>query len=361
MKLVLLTISVLVGSFVIPSGQSETLVDIAELSHVPDSTTHFAGGGLSAILLGGDSAVFTNGTGLFVRWDSSHGWHRLIGCVSMDEQVPFIACDSKRLERLLRPGGLFRLAGDGDAIAVYEGFCGRLYTLRFGNDGEGYLEKRSPKKGDDHYDVVVVQDDLMLCELRLTVYNKVLVVQRTDGSDYRRIWSYPPSLLRRLDSVGISGENPSCYPAFNSHDSTLWLAIGGYDYIYITDMDGQILDSVHISAASYRLPPPPKSRIKSSAVTREWLSQWTRVTSFAYVAPGYFLLQYYTGREVHGETGVALYSTLAWNADREPVELAVDKHWQIAGVQPDGRLIFGHYDFEDSTYKVVLNVVRIEP
>lgn len=360
MKLVLLVIWVFMGTFIIPSGQSETLVEITELSHLQDSTMHSAGGRLSAILLGGDSAVFTNGAGLFVRWDSSRDWQRLVGCVSMDKQVPFSTCDSKRLESLIMPDGLVRLSGSGDVIAVHEHFCGRLYTLRFGDDGEGYLEKRSPKKSSDHYDVVVVQDDLMLCELRLTVNNKVLALQRTDGSDYRRIWSYPPSLLRRLDSVGISGESPSCYPAFNPHDSTLWLAIGGYDFIYITDMDGQIRDSVHINATDYRLPPPPKSRIKSSAVTSEWLSQWTRVTSFVYVAPGYFLLQYYIGREVHGETGVGLYSTLVWNADGEPVALDVDKHWKLAGVQPDGRIILGHYDFEDERFRVVLNVVRIE-
>lgn len=361
MKLVLLAIWVLLGLFVIPSGQSETLVEIAELSHVVDSTAQFNGGVLSAILLGGDSAVFTCGAGLFVRFGNSRGWQRLVGCTPWDEQVPFSTCDSKRLERLKMPDGLYRLSGDGDAIAVLEQFCGSLYILRVHNGSEGYLEKLSPKKGDDHYDVVVVQDDLMLCELRLTANNKVLALQRTDGSDYRRIWSYPLSLLRRLDSVGISGENPSCYPAFNPHDSTLWLAIGGYDYIYITDMDGRILDSVHISATDYRLPPPPRSRIKSTAVTMEWLSQWTRATSFAYVAPGYFLLQYYIGREVHGEIGVGLYSTLVWNVDGQPVALEVDKHWQLAGVQPDGRIIFGHYEFEDSAYKVVLNVVRIEP
>jgi len=116
----------------------------------------------------------------------------------------------------------------------------------------------------------------------------------------------------------------------------------------------------HLSAG---LPgaPPIKSRVKSNAVFAEWMSHWTILHSFAYVPPGYFLLQYEVGLEKYGKTMRTLYSTVVWDADRRPVPLEVDKHWLLVGVNDDGRLVFGHREIQADTLRVVLTIGRIEP
>ena len=91
------------------------------------------------------------------------------------------------------------------------------------------------------------------------------------------------------------------------------------------------------------------------------MRQWTPVTSIDFVPPQYFLIQYKVGYEKLGGHSVPLYSTLMLSADRHEIDAEVDRRWQVAGVQPDGRVIFGNYQLEDDKLQIVLNVTRIEP
>lgn len=361
-KIVLLAIAVVICAFIIPSGHCESLTILNEYSHEVGRINSSHGTKLSALLLGGDSVMFISEPGLYARFDKSQDWRQLIACVPWMEDVPFSICRKKELNQLIMPDGLWRISGKhGDEVLTMEGFCGQLYSLQFRDENRYYMKKWRRKKGKGRFGHVTIQNDLILCGLNRFSSDRAVTLQYADKSGYSRVFEYPETLTQRFDSVGWSSGNAFCFPAFNPKDSTLWLAVIAYDYIYITDMKGQLLDSLHISAPDYHLPPPLKSRIKSNAVMTEWLSQWTPVSSFVYVSPGYFLMQYFLGREDHGETKVSLYSTIAWDIDGEPIALDVDKQWRLAGVQPDGRIIFGHYDFEDSAYKVVLNVARIVP
>ena len=118
---------------------------------------------------------------------------------------------------------------------------------------------------------------------------------------------------------------------------------------------------IPISGTDWIPPPIPKSRIHSPAVYTDWVSRWTPTTGFQYASPGYFIRQHRIGWQKVSNDSIPLYSTLVWRADRQPVELSVDHRWQLAGVQPDGRIIFGHYDVADDSCRIVLNVTRIEP
>ncbi|MFQ5453246.1 MAG: hypothetical protein ACE5D6_03565, partial [Candidatus Zixiibacteriota bacterium] len=180
-----------------------------------------------------------------------------------------------------------------------------------------------------------------------------------DDKKYQRIFSFPSKLDKLLDSLGCM--EPYIRPAYALNDSIICLSISGYNFIYQIDFSGIILDSISIYSSDFRLPQPPKSRIRSRAVWEMWLSGWTPIKSFKFVPPGYFILQYLTGWEELEADTIPLYSTLMWNTDRQPVEIEVDKHWQIAGVQPDGRIIFAHYLIESDKREIVLNVTRIVP
>lgn len=361
-KIVLLAIAVVICAFIVPSGHCESLTILNEYSHEVGRINSSHGTKLSALLLGGDSVMFISELGLYARFDKSQDWRQLIACVPWMEDVPFSICRKKELNQLIMPDGLWRISGKhGDEVLTREGFCGQLYSLQFRDENRYYMKKWRKKKGKGRFGHVNIQNDLILCGLNRFSSDRAVTLQYTDKSDYSRVFEYPETLTQRFDSLGWSSGNAFCIPAFNPKDSTLWLAVNAYDYIYITDMKGRLLDSLHISAPDYHLPPPLKSRIKSNAVMTEWLSHWTPVSSFVYVCPGYFLMQYFLGREVHGETKVSLYSTIAWDIEGQPIALDVEKQWRLAGVQPDGRIIFGHYEFEDSICKVVLNVVRIEP
>lgn len=361
-KAALLMTALLVSALITQDSCCETLTVIDEFSHTVDSVGWSIPVG--ALLLGRDSVMYVSQSGLFARFDSSQSWCKIIDCVPHKEPVPFSVCDRKELERLIIPEGLWRVSGkDGDEILVLEGFCSWLYSVQIRDGCQSYLKTWRKKMKKDHhkdyYENVNIQGDLILCALGRFASDKAVALQHTCKSDYRRVFDYPSALTQHLDSVGWTESDRFCIPAFNPKDSTLWLAIYAYDYLYITDMKGRTLDSLHISAPDYRLPPPIKSRIRSNAVTDEWMSHWTPLTSFAYVPPGYFLLQYYVGSEEHSKGIRALYSTVVWDADRRQVPLEVSRYWRLTGVHDDGRLIFGHREAQGDTCRIVLTIARI--
>jgi len=175
----------------------------------------------------------------------------------------------------------------------------------------------------------------------------------------RWIFKIPSGVQARLDTMLIG--STSHFPALNPHDSTIWVEISGYDSICVVDYDGDVVGMIPISAADWIPPPRPKSRIHSPAVYADWVSRWTPTTGFQYAPPGYFIRQHRIGWQSVLNDSIPLYSTLVWRADRQPVELSVDHRWQLAGVQPDGRIIFGHYDVADDSCRIGLNVTRIQP
>jgi hypothetical protein len=52
---------------------------------------------------------------------------------------------------------------------------------------------------------------------------------------------------------------------------------------------------------------------------------------------------------------------VVWDFKHNLVDLALDPLWRIAGVQPDGRIIFRASDADSTGCKEVIVVARLEP
>lgn len=191
--------------------------------------------------------------------------------------------------------------------------------------------------------------------------SNLVALQRIDETPeeyYKRIFKCPESLLITLSTNGI--KYPYSIPAYNPHDNTIWVAVYGYEYIYIVDTFGVLHDSVFIYGPDYVKPSPPRSRIKSKAVWKDWLSRWTPLDNFHYVQPGFFILQYRTGFRMAENDTIPIFSTLIWDQENRRVNINIDENWQLAGVHRDGRLIFAHYQVQDGKKEIRFKITRIE-
>jgi hypothetical protein len=340
--------------------QAESLTTLYEISFEVDRSGHRESI-ICALKLSGDTIFCGSEAGIFARLERGKPWRKLVDCRSIDSITSWwdVCYKKKEWKQLIAPARMWRVTETGE-VAVFDQLCGCLTKLRIRNSGGSFVELWKDGHGDDYLvRSMSMQGDFISCGT-YSDRNTLVAVGRVDKPDYRRILDCPESLKRRIDSV-CNQSFPRVFPALNPADSTLWVAVWAYDYMYIADLDGNLLDSVHVSAADYRLPAPPKSRLQTKAVWRDWMSSgWTPINGLWYIPPGYFLLQYRNGWEL-GLDSIPLYSTAVWNSDRKPVELAVDKHWQIAGVQHNGEIILGRFMYVDGQRSIGLRVVRIEP
>jgi hypothetical protein len=314
-----------------------------------------------ALRAGGDTIMFLSSAGLYVQGNMSQERRKLIDCAPAEEQVPFTAGALDTLSRLISPSGMWQVSVAGESqIVIFDQFYGRLLRLTRANDGRMFLTKCDQRKGDDLFAESNVQDGTILSVLWGNNTKKKVVIQRINGREYRKVFRCSDKLVRLRDSVGLYNMTFGA-PAINPQDSSLWLAIEGYPYVYIIDMDGELRDSVPISNGDYRRPQPEKSRMKSDAVVDEWFSHWTPITSFLYVSPGHFIMQYRTGVEACQGERLNRYSTVAWNTKKQIIPLRVDPLWRLAGVDSDGRVIFVTPTSDSSGCKETLVVTRIEP
>ncbi len=315
------------------------------------------------LCVGDDTLLLLSDSGLYLFDKSTNSCQKLVDRFPLEEQVPFSYCDNERLTRLVTPMGMWQHAAEeGNEILIYEGFCNSLCRLVASEDGRSFLTRDFKKKDDDLFTGVCVQNGALLSGLWLEPGKETVSIQRLTGGDYRRVYRYPQGLARWRDSIGVgNGYMRFCDPALNPHDSTVWLAIQGYNFIHVIDLNGNLLDSVAIPFPDFRKPPRLRSRIKSDAVVNEWDSQWTYTTSFSYVSPGYFIMQYETGKEICAGKEIVRFTTAMWDVNKRLVPLSVDPLWHVAGVQDDGRIIFVAPEADSSGCKETIIVTRIEP
>ena len=354
--------------FPTPLSQGETLkiVDVMILS--PDNAPYTGKKDwrpfVTGVYLAGDTTFVTGNVGLLAKFSSEQPWRKILRIEPWGNNWWEDNKKARKKNVLFSVGGLWRIPG-ADRIAVFDTYIDATYTINLQDPDN--VRVRFWKRPDDKSSVytVSIYNDLIFYGINSGFHDSILAISHLDMSDYHRVFECPPALKRKLDSVWT---DPYCRPAFNPIDSTIWLAFTHYNYIYLVDMNGNLLDSVQITDPNFRLPQPPRSRMHSNAVFRDWLSKCTPVRSFWYVPhakahlrPGYFLLQYRSGWRMMEADSIRLFSTLAWTASRQPVELDVDEDWRIVGVQPDGRVIFGHFLIKDNKVKeYVLSVARIE-
>lgn len=316
---------------------------------------------ISGLRTGGDTLLFTSRAGLYLRMDTTLPWQKLADSYPPGEQVPFSVCRGHRLSRLIMPSGLWLLSEKGaPQILIYENFCGSLCSLAATSDSAVCLVQLQKAEGGDRFETMNMQNGVILSGLWVRPGKETVAIKRLVNGDYHRVFPYPPALAKWRDSIGLS-HTPFCIPAISPHDSTLWIAIEGYNFLYVTNIEGKLLDSVPISLPDFRMPPRLKSRMKSAAVYDDWSSQWTYTTSFSYAPPGYFIMQYKIGNETCSTQTLNKYATIVWNIYKQVIPLTIDPLWRVAGVQDDGRIIFVAAEADSSGCKETIIVTRIEP
>jgi hypothetical protein len=312
---------------------------------------------ISGVLLEGDSAFATANIGVLAKFSDEQSWRKILDCEPYGNNWWEDYEKARKNNSLFAPWSLWRIAGIHELV-IFDAHIASLYSINLQNRNN--VTTKLWKSPGEKFSIftVAVYDGLMLYSLGSGYLDTILAVSGPDMSDFHMVFECPHTLNRKFDSVWA---DPDCHPAFNPTDSTIWLAFDYYDYVYITDMNGQLLDSVQITASDFRLPQPPRSRMHSNAVFQDWYSKCTPVESFRYVTPGYLLLQFLSGWRRTETDSIQLYSTVAWTANRQPVGLTVEKDWRLVGVQPDGRVIFAHYLIEDDKPKeILLSIARIE-
>ncbi len=316
--------------------------------------------GISVLCLGGDTILVASGIGLWGQFDREKPWRKLIDCINFRETEWYDACSEKdEWNQFYDPNGMWRTS-TGNEIVIFDDFCNCLFKLNLENNSKHYLTHWNEWhwQGGVHFQNFSFYGERIISGIS-PLKKKLVAIGQTDRKDYIAIFEPPELLDTRLDSTGIKGLVVN--PVYNPIDSSIWVAGYGFENVYIINTEGKLLDSIALTASDFRLPSPPISRVQSRAVFFDWLSKWTPITSINYVPTGHILLQYRIGYEKLGNDSIPLYSTIVWTADRQRIELEVNRHWQVAGVQPDGRVIFAHYQLDGEKIQIVLDITRLEP
>jgi len=344
-------------SATLPKAEDAHFSPEQEISyHVDSITTLFAP--VSALVVGDDSLYSGSGAGIYAKLGRGHTWQKIIK-TKPDGLTWMGDCYKKeQLKRLFWPGPMWILPGS-NRLMVYDCYCYLLTELEDESDSTAVARIwRHPWEA-SFLDGLSIQGDIVLSNGTSNEGSHIDVQKVSDPNYFRRIFMVPLARKMKLDSVGIYW--PNCRPVMNPADSTIWVEIYGFEYIYIIDFKGALIDSVAIKSDGWIPPGPPVSRIKSQAVANQWRNRWTPQVNFNYAPPGYFIMQYRVGWEHIPNDSIPLYGTAVWDASsRQPVELQIDPHWQVAGVQSDGRVIFGHYEYDADSCRVVLDITRIE-
>jgi hypothetical protein len=308
-----------------------------------------------------DLALVGTVGGVYGRKGPEAAWKKLIDCRSKGDTWWGDFGIARQKSVLFYPSKFWRLPGT-DSFLVWDEYMIAPYSMSIENGQVRvmYLEEFDEALGKVYVSYVSAFEDQFFVSTVALDDTMIVCTLPMDLSVRRNLYRCPLELSRRIDTIGFS--NVECYSVFNPVDSTIWIAFYAYAYLYVVDMKGQLLDSILISAPDFRLPAPPRSRMKSKAVAREWLSSFTPFSSLTYAPSGFVVFQYRSGWERLAADSIPLFSTITWAADRMPVELDVETHRQVAGVMPDGRVIFGEYLVEnEKCVGLVLTEARIEP
>jgi len=305
-----------------------------------------------------DTIYAATSEGIIARFSRKNEWKKLFPCAAWS------GVWRKDYERAKNESIPFNPAiiwhdEDNDRLLIFDYHVMSFFALANPHSENRSLTLMEPPDNKYYISHFCPQKEVFLYGLDVTCRNKTIGISKPDFSAYRRMFKIDCDLIQRLS---LMSDYFHVKLAYNTKHSNIWVALSEYNNIYIIDTTGNLLDSITINADDFRLPQPPRSRIVSQAVLNDWLSNCTPIFSFHYVSSGYFLMQYYSDYVQQGSDSIRLSPTLCWTADGDPVELEVDKLWRLIQAQPDGRIFFAEYIYEDDTYvKTVVYVTRIEP
>ncbi|MCK5127289.1 MAG: hypothetical protein KAR42_13625 [candidate division Zixibacteria bacterium] len=315
---------------------------------------------ISGCHVNGDTILVSTDVGLLIRYPKSELWTELIDWSAGDDKyIGYYYSEMRKGNSQYYPGYIMKMAED-NKYAIFQSLSWTPYEYDLQPDE--VVSVKSHKLDDfyTHFCDIGIGQNIITYAISSGDHDSIIGISNADFSDYRRVYQIPNMLKSFLDSVDAS---TNCHPTFNPHDSTIWFAMSSNDKIYKIDIAGNLLDSIHLDDDEFHLPQPPLSRLKSQAVFQDWLSKCTEVSRLAYVNSGHLILQYLV-RELDSKQKMAIvkYSpTLAWRIDKTPIDLQIDKNWQLVQVQPDGTIIFVEYSKSpDEESKAVLHIVRIE-
>lgn len=315
-------------------------------------------GTMSVLLLGEDTTLFGCGAGIFAKYDQKESWTRLLGSSGIENPPPNDNCLEKKKRRdIYECINIWNVVINGEnEILIADDYCGWLYSLHITDNDNSYVISWGKRNVDEYLRMINIQNDKIAACWDQCDSNKSIIIMNNDGLAQKTIFIWPKELKHHLDSIGFTCGDYHLFPVINPCDSTIWIAANGYNYIFIVTMDGNLKDSLIISAPDYHMPPKLKSRIKSQAVWREWSSHWTPIYDFVYAPPGYFILVYHISDELPAVKQV-------WDTYGQEVNINIDPGWHILGVQPDGRIIFGYYEEECDVkkHKYTFYITRIIP
>jgi hypothetical protein len=351
---------VLILMILTSSCLAESLVTIDSLIFSPESIALKSRESIevNGCHISGDTVYATTNVGIFAKYTNGGDWVRIFDCSEYGENWREDRENAQKENKIYNPG-LMWYDKIKDRYVIIDKYSQSLFVINNQMSKAGTLQVQRQLDKNSYFNNFCPQEDFFLFGLESGIYDYSVGVVNSDFSDYRRIFKRDPALSQILDSLGAD-----FYPivAFNERDRRIWVALRHYDIIYIISKRGEIVDSIRIAADDFQLPQPPRSRINSEAVFKDWASRCSTVRGLFYVSPGYLLLQYFTKYLQSGIANVRLSPTLCWTAKGEPVEIEVDKLWRLVQAQPDGRVVFARYIYENDAYvKTIVYITRIEP
>lgn len=303
-----------------------------------------------------DTTVVSSFMGLLIKTSDQANWEILLRTQSWGEVWYDEYKRAQKHQTLYWPSYVYRIP-DSDELLVFDNYMGAFYIISLTSRKdlavrfEGFQDRLS------RVDDIKIIGDRILYSLMPGKQDSLIGISDLDRKSYHRMYTSPVKLVGILDSLGADLRN---YNAWNPNDSTIYLAYKYYNKVYKISVDGILLDSIAITASDFRIPQPPKSRIKSAATFEDWVSKCTEVGSLEFAPPNYLLLQYFKQIATAGGDSLWLSPTLVWKTDKTPVELDIDQTWRQIQTLPDGRIVFAKDVRRDGVAKkVTLYFIRI--
>ncbi len=307
-----------------------------------------------------DTIIVSTDAGLLYKTHNTSNWSELIDYKSeKNPNYGVLYSQIRSGNSEYYPGYLVKRHGqNGIEIVQWLSLTPYDYEL---NSGRAIMTKGYKIEDNyTHLDAIGLSDNLVAFGINSEEHDHVISLANSDYSKYSRIFELPSDTKVIFDSIGTP---PECRPAIDPSNKCIWFVYSYFNKIYKINLDGDLLDSIEIDAQDFCTPQPPLSRLKTNAVFQDWLSKTTPIMKFAYIHPGYLIIQYPQYKWAPGQKTVAVtgFSTRFWHTDKTPVDIPIDKNWILIQAQPNGTMFFTDRNLQEANkQETMIYIVRIK-
>jgi hypothetical protein len=260
--------------------------------------------------------------------------------------------------RVFMPSTLHWLGRSG-SVGLFDSWCGQLLELDLRGSQLSHRRLVTGSERDGFLSSVTVNGSTIVAGVRANDPDMLLAVMDIHKpGTYRYAFGYGRELKPYMDSVGLY--RAVCLPATYPADSTIWVAVQGYPWLFVINWSGDICDSLPVDGPGFTLPEPPPSRIKSAAVVERWAAGWTPIHAFRCTGQGVFILQYTLVKDEDRVPVRAEFGSVAWSAEGERLQIDIPRSWQLAGTQADRVCIFGYFEKKHDKWSIELKVTELQ-